>query len=433
MSRRAPPVVALDARAAAFIASLPTHWAGYRLGALLGAGSTGVVLEGKTEDGRAVAVKALWPRVAQRVATRPLPRFQHPGLEQVYDQKTEDGFTCRVRELLEGRSMARLTQELTRFDAPTVVEYLEQLLDALAAAHAQGVAHLDLRASNVFLCEGEQPRLKILDFGLAPESWLQADDLSSSLLTTCPDGLAPEQAQGLPVGPSADLYSLGCLAFEWLTGERPYRGASRLEVMLKHVTEPTPRVSAFVDVPSGLDAFVHHLMAKQAGLRPKDGAAARVLLRSVHMAIDAAQAEAKVLHFGVPDLGGARSPKRPEPITRSALDLDDELPEPEPRPSEPDPVALPSSLPRGLAVVLMLCLAGLLTPMLWPKPEPLIADAPAPRAPVKLLELKESPDPEADLRIAIVPPAKQEAIVSQKEPAKKLAPLREAPANRLLR
>ncbi|MFT3841624.1 MAG: serine/threonine-protein kinase [Myxococcaceae bacterium] len=428
MSRRAPPVVALDARAAAFIASLPTQWAGYKLGALLGAGSTGVVLEGKTPDGRAVAVKALWPKVAQRVSGRPLPRFDHPGLEQVYDQKTEDGFTCRVRELLKGRSMARLTQDQPPLDATTVVEYLEQLLDALAAAHAQGVAHLDLRASNVFLCDrdGATPQLKILDFGLAPESWLQADDLSSSLLTTCPDGLAPEQAQGLPVGPSADLYSLGCLAFEWLTGERPYRGASRLEVMLKHVTEPTPHVSAFVDVPDALDAFVHHLMSKQAGLRPKDGAAARVLLRSVSTAMETARAEAKVLALSAPGLASGGPAKRPEAITRAALDLDDDFyePEPEPRPSEPDPATLPSSLPRGLAVVLMLCLAGLLTPMLWPRPEPLIADAPPPRTPVKLIDLPSAPDPDADLRIAIVPAVKKEAIVSQKEPVKKLAPVR---------
>jgi serine/threonine protein kinase len=414
MSRRSMPVVALDARAAQFIAALPSQWGGYRLGALLGAGSTGVVLEAKASDGRPVAVKALWPSVAQRVATRPLPRVIHPGLEQVFEQKTEDGLTCRVRELLEGRSMARLTGGLPRLEPTTVVEYLEQLLDALALAHAAGLAHLDLRASNVFVCDGEsEPRLKILDFGLAPESWLQADDLSASLLTACPDGLAPEQAQGLTVGPQADLYALGCLAFEWLTGERPYCGASRLEVMLKHVTEPTPRVSHCADVPSGLDAFVHHLMAKQAGLRPKDASAARVLLRSVRMAMEAARAESKVLHFGVP-----------EPITRPLPSLDDEpRVEPDEETAEAEPVVTSSQFPRGLAAVMLLCLAGLLTPMLWPRPQPLVADAPAPRAPVKLDPLPNAPEPSADLRVAIVP-AQKKSIIAGKQLAQQSAPLR---------
>jgi serine/threonine protein kinase len=173
-------------------------------------------------------------------------------------------------ELLEGHTLAR---ELTRGSLAIwrALSVARDVARALGHGHARGVVHRDVKPSNVFLCASGVP--KLLDLGLASVRGEAPLTAAGTALGT-PAYMAPEQSIGMPVGPTADVYALGGVLFEMLTGRRAFEG-SAVEVVRKHVREPPPSPSSFrPEVPPPVDALVLRMLAKQPADRPADGDAA---------------------------------------------------------------------------------------------------------------------------------------------------------------
>jgi eukaryotic-like serine/threonine-protein kinase len=194
----------------------------------IGSGGFGVVYEawdGRLE--RPVAVKAIEQRgeAGRRVLreAQAAARLNHPGIVTLYEMGEEDGNALLVTELVEGSTLARLAREGELSDRE-IGEIGADLCEALDHAHSRGVVHRDIKPQNVQVTEGE-PRAKLMDFGVASV----ADD---SPLTAAGDVIgtlaymSPEQAEGRPAGPEADVYSLALTLYECWSGENPNRRAT---------------------------------------------------------------------------------------------------------------------------------------------------------------------------------------------------------------
>ncbi len=194
----------------------------------IGSGGFGVVYEawdGRLE--RPVAVKAIEQRgeAGRRVLreAQAAARLNHPGIVTLYELGEEDGNALLVTELVEGTTLARLSHEGVLSDRE-IGEIGADLCEALDHAHSRGVVHRDIKPQNVQVTEGE-PRAKLMDFGIAR----LADD---SPLTAAGDVvgtlayMSPEQAEGRPAGPEADVYSLALTLYECWSGENPHRRSS---------------------------------------------------------------------------------------------------------------------------------------------------------------------------------------------------------------
>ena len=229
----------------------------YELGPVIGFGSSAVVRRGRDlRDGEPVAVKMFRPgateyerrQLHQELAT--LATLEHPGLVGLHDGGTDSGRPFVVTDLVDGPTLAERLQ-----DGPMPVNEVrplgEQLADALAHVHAAGFVHRDIKPGNVLLEDGHRP--KLADFGIARA-------LESTAATTegCVVGtaayLAPEQVRGEPVGPPTDVYALGLLLLEALTGRREYPG--------KPVESATARLFRRPQIPDGLPAHLAELLAE---------------------------------------------------------------------------------------------------------------------------------------------------------------------------
>ncbi|MBN8226672.1 protein kinase [Corallococcus macrosporus] len=259
----------------------------------VGAGGMGVVyraehpLIGKHAAIKVMRAELVSPEQEQRllVEARAVNAIRHPGVLDIFNFGTLPD--CRpyvVMELLKGQSLADRMREQGRMDVGTTAWVLEQVLAALAAAHRAGVVHRDLKPANVFLMEQPDaaPLIKLVDFGIA--KLMQGHDAlartDGSTLGT-PDFMAPEQVRGGEVGPAADLYALGVMAFHMLTGTRPFQG-DNVQVMFAHVEQVPPRVSSRVEgIPPELDDLVSRLMAKDPAKRPATATAVRLKLRGL--------------------------------------------------------------------------------------------------------------------------------------------------------
>jgi serine/threonine protein kinase len=199
-------------------------------------------------------------RHAQRVA--------HPNVIEIFDQgETEERTPFLVMELLVGRSLADVVGDgplpLARA-LPIAIECSR----ALARAHDLGVVHRDLKPENIFLLEGD--RVKLLDFGIA-RCAQDARLTNLGELFGTPQYLAPERGSTLDTGPPADLYALGMVIFEMISGRLPFEAETPADWVVKHQTETPPHLSAFVPgVPEALDRLIFDLMAKDPGARPVD-------------------------------------------------------------------------------------------------------------------------------------------------------------------
>jgi eukaryotic-like serine/threonine-protein kinase len=250
----------------------------YRLREQIAAGGTGEVWRADDEVlGRAVAVKLLRPEYAGHAET--LARFQaearhagrlaHPGIVQIYDygQDHHAGVPFLVMELIDGPSLAAVLAGGPQRPS-WVLEVIGQVAAGLAVAHAVGLVHRDIKPANLLLAPGDI--VKITDFGIASAAG-SAPLTQAGMLACTPGYLAPERATGSPAGPASDLYSLGIVAWEALTGRPPFTGTP-LEVALTHAHLDLPPLPA--PVPAGLAALVAALTAKDPAARPSGAAVA---------------------------------------------------------------------------------------------------------------------------------------------------------------
>jgi eukaryotic-like serine/threonine-protein kinase len=248
----------------------------YRLLERIAAGGTGEVWRAGDEVlGREVAVKMLRQEYAGHAETlarfeaeaRHAGRLAHPGIVRVYDygQDRQAGAPFLVMELVDGPSLATVLAG-GPLPPPRVLEMIAQVAAGLAAAHAAGLVHRDIKPANLLLAPGGT--VKITDFGIASAAG-SAPITQSGMLACTPGYLAPERAQGFPAGPAGDLYSLGIVAWEALTGTPPFTGTP-LEVALAHVNRDLPPLPA--SVPAGLAALVAAMTARNPAERPDSAA-----------------------------------------------------------------------------------------------------------------------------------------------------------------
>ncbi|MGF1431749.1 protein kinase domain-containing protein [Kitasatospora sp. LaBMicrA B282] len=225
----------------------------YTLSVRLGGGAMGEVW--RAEDGvleRPVAVKILLPALLDDVAfmdrfrgeARTLAALDHPGIVDVHDygEGADDGGTpiaYIVMELISGRPLDELLAEGGALPAGQALDLAAQALDALHAAHQRGVVHRDVKPANLMV--GDDGRVVVTDFGIA-RAMAGKKVTSSHVVLGTALYVAPERAEGSAAGPRADLYSMGVVCYEMLTGEPPFTGETALEIVLKHVRAAVPEL-----------------------------------------------------------------------------------------------------------------------------------------------------------------------------------------------
>jgi DNA-binding beta-propeller fold protein YncE/predicted Ser/Thr protein kinase len=232
--------------------SIGSTLAGYRLDALIARGGMGVVYRAtQLALERPVALKVIARELADKEGfrerflreSRLAASLDHPGVVPVYDAREEDGELIVVMRLVEGGDLRQLIQREGPLVPARAIGLLGQVADALDAAHAAGIVHRDIKPHNI-LVEGDRAYLS--DFGLAKAIEGTGDASSASVVGTV-EYMAPEQWRGEKVGPSADIYSLGCVLYEALTAIAPF---ARKDAD----TEP--------EIPKGIDTVIERAVAK---------------------------------------------------------------------------------------------------------------------------------------------------------------------------
>ena len=263
-------------------AMLGQHLGEYVVRRYLGSGGMGLVYEGEhLTIGRKVAIKLLREEPTRGVQARGLlaearaaSAIHHPGIIDIFGFGQQPGVgQYLVMEYLEGRPLDELIRARAPLPLPEAFALLGEVLDALSAAHAAGVIHRDLKPGNIFVARQSNGTeyIKVLDFGLAKRSITPegtAPQTRSDVIVGTPQYMAPEQALHKEVGPWTDLYAVGVIAFELLTGQRPFTGCSHMEILSHHLRTPPLAPSLFVALPPGVDALILRLLAKEPEERP---------------------------------------------------------------------------------------------------------------------------------------------------------------------
>lgn len=283
----------------------------YEVLEVIGSGAFGIVLRTfDTKLQRVVAIKVLSPQMAVTSPAR--KRFlrearssaavRHENVVAIYAVEDEP-VPYLVMEYIPGETLQQRLDEHGPLDLPSVLRLGQQVADGLAAAHAQGLIHRDIKPGNILLEGGMDDRVKLTDFGLART----ADDASmtqSGVIAGTPMYMAPEQALGTNLDQRADLFSLGSVMYQMLSGRPPFRAPNTLAV-LKRVTEDTPRPIQEVvpEVPDWICKLIGHLHAKKPEHR-----------------YDSARTVSQILQQCVHDLQSGREPKIPDPTKETDTD-----------------------------------------------------------------------------------------------------------------
>lgn len=252
----------------------------YEIERWIGAGGMGIVLKGfDTELNRPVAVKVLAPHLAANGAAR--QRFArearaaaavvHEHVVAIHNVESEGPLPFLVMQYVAGESLQARIDRRGALDVPALLRIARQTAAGLAAAHAQGLVHRDVKPSNILLVQGVE-RALLTDFGLARAS----DDASlthTGYLPGTPHYMSPEQARGEAIDGRSDLFSLGSVLYAMATGRPPFRADTSFGV-LRRITDTQPRPLREVnpDVPNWLAAIVDRLLAKQPDRRCESAA-----------------------------------------------------------------------------------------------------------------------------------------------------------------
>ena len=297
----------------------------YVLAEVLGTGGMATVWRATDEVlGREVAVKVLSAQYAAdggfvarfEQEARHAAALSHPRLVTVFDCGSENGTAFIVMELVAGRTLRQVLDEAGPLPPGQAVAVAAAVCEGLAVAHAAGLVHRDIKPANIALAGGE---VKVLDFGIA-----RADGPGGGTRTLGVVGtaayLSPEQAAGRVTGPQSDLYSLGCVLFEMLTGTPPFSAESAVGLAYRQVhDDPGVPSARHPGLPPRLDQVTAHLLAKDPAARPPGAAAARAELLAAQAPDATAVLPAPEEGDGPALPGGRRQASRAEIVLAAAL------------------------------------------------------------------------------------------------------------------
>jgi eukaryotic-like serine/threonine-protein kinase len=230
-------------------------------------GMADVYLAEDQELGRRVALKLLDDRHASdeqfverfRREAQSAAGLNHPSIVSIFDRGYAEGTYYIAMEYLDGRTLKELLVKNGPTPVPIAIDYARQILGALAFAHRNGIVHRDIKPHNIVV--GGDGRLKVTDFGIARSGTSQMTEAGSIVGTA--QYLSPEQARGAPVDPRSDIYSLGVVLYEMLTGQVPFSGDTPVEIAMKHLSQvPEPPSKLRDGIPHDLDAIVMRALAK---------------------------------------------------------------------------------------------------------------------------------------------------------------------------
>src|SRR5713226_293016 len=253
----------------------------YRIEAALGAGGMGEVFRARdTRLNRTVAIKISKRRFTGRFKqeARAVAALNHPNIVQIYELGSEDGNDFIVMEFVPGRTLAELLR-VARLSLDQALEYADQIASALAAAHAAGIVHRDIKPGNIIVTDAGV--IKILDFGIAKVE--QNVGTGDTTVATGPQTgprtvlgtaayMSPEQAEGKAVDARSDIFSTGALFYEMLTGRRAFDGDSTWEVLSKVLRETPGGVRKLrPEVPQPVERIVSRCLEKNPALRYASG------------------------------------------------------------------------------------------------------------------------------------------------------------------
>jgi eukaryotic-like serine/threonine-protein kinase len=198
-----------------------------------------------------------------RVEARHAARVDHEGIADVYDYGEGSGSAYLVMELVSGDSLARIIEKRIRLSGIEVLSIIEQTAKALHAAHEDGLVHRDVKPGNLLITPSG--KVKITDFGIARVADQVALTATGQVMGTV-QYLAPEQATGKPATPSTDIYSLGIVAYEALTGKRPFTGESQMVIAMAQINDKPPAMGE--DIDKRVQDLVLACLAKKPSQRP---------------------------------------------------------------------------------------------------------------------------------------------------------------------
>ena len=319
---------------------------------LIGEGGMGrVYLANQLDLGRQVVVKVMHEHIAADPVFRErftretllMARFQHPYAVTLYDAKFDDADgSCIVMEYIRGVTLEDLVRGGQRLESARVGKLLHMLCEVLQAAHAEGIIHRDLKPANLMIVDANTnyEMLKVMDFGLAklcvPETPDQAAVSNAEFAVGTPGYMCPEQARGEPIDGRGDLYSVGIILYEMLSGCLPFAEKSTMEVLLAHATEQPPtfaEVGAAGVVTPAIEDIVHWCLAKEPSDRPAN---ARALSEAFEAAL-AQRTEPRHLPDRLPpDRPTPRPTARPKPAPVVSASPATPIP---PQPPSPAPFA----------------------------------------------------------------------------------------------
>jgi serine/threonine-protein kinase len=254
----------------------------YRLDERIGGGGMGEVWRGTDEVlGRTVAVKIMLPALLDepgfaerfRAEARTMARLKHPGVVNVYDYSSDATTAFLVMEYVDGDPLSRTLGRVGRLTAARTMALVAQAADALEAAHAAGIVHRDVKPGNLMV--RANGTLVLTDFGISRSEVAGLTGTGTVLGTA--SYISPEQAAGQVATAGSDVYALGVVAYQCLAGRRPFEGENPLEIAMKHVREPPPRLPD--DIPPAVREIVMHALAKDPAHRWPSAAALAAVAR----------------------------------------------------------------------------------------------------------------------------------------------------------
>ncbi|MBA2539561.1 MAG: serine/threonine protein kinase [Deltaproteobacteria bacterium] len=249
----------------------------YRIESQLGYGGMGWVFRARHElDGHVVALKVL--RDDQLTVERSIDRMmreasilasvEHDGVPRFYEcGMLPDGRPWIAMELVEGTSLGEAMQR-GAMSADDVIDFIDSVSGVLAAAHDRGVTHRDLKPDNVLLTPSSSYPVRVIDWGIAHHlAGTRYTDINEAIGT--PTYMAPEQARGGTPQGTCDVYGLGVVAYQALSGRPPFVGSSAIEILVQHLNRPVPPLAPRCpQVPVGLIELVERMLSKNTETRP---------------------------------------------------------------------------------------------------------------------------------------------------------------------